>query len=258
MIVLSVLLVLVLVGIICGLTLGLYLTSRLFSIIFFALGSCAAVKYLSSGERPKGGQRRQPKFQQPRVQQPRVQQPRAPHSSRERQEPKAPASWEDTLFTEKTVDRVGRSERVNHPFQDAPAVPQTPKAVEEDVQPLVPALGQRQQLGRYAVDLPGMFRTPGFDLTLTADKDGVFRAEICGEQVYVGLYRNPLEDAWENLTRYGIRDLFLLYDAQTEQKLDFPPNGQVALRVTQEAVCRRHGDRQLALVQKGSVSVTRR
>lgn len=253
MIVLSVLLVLVLVGIICGLTLGLYLTSRLFSIIFFALGSCAAVKYLSSRERPKGGQRRQPKFQQPRVQQPRV-----PHSSRERQEPKAPASWEDTVFTEKTVDRVGRSERVSHPFQDAPAVPQMPQAVEEDVQPLVPALGQRQQLGRYAVDLPGMVRTPGFDLTLTADNDGVFRAEICGEQVYVGLYRNPLEDAWENLTRYGIRDLFLLYDAQTEQRLAFPPNGQVALRVTQEAVCRRHGDRQLALVQKGSVSVTRR
>lgn len=250
MIVLSVLLILVLVGILCGLTLGLYSTSRIFSIIFFALGSCAAVKYLSSGERPKGEQRRQPRFQQPRV----------PHISRERQEPKAPASREDTVLTEKTVDRAGRSENSNPLFRQAPAVsvPQTPKAKasENDALTLAPPQGRRQPMGNYEVILPGMTRSAGYELILTANQNGIFHAELWDEKVSVTLSTNPLEGAGVNLSRYGIQDLFSLRDDPTNRALESMPTGRVSLMVTRAAVCQRHGDGQLALVQKGIVSVT--
>lgn len=247
MIVLSVLLILVLAGILSSLTLGMYFTSRLFSVIFFSLGSVAFVKYLSSGEKNTGRQRRQPRYQYPRDQ----------HSSRERQEPKAPASREDTVLTEKTVDRVDRSEKVEHLFREGHAAPLVAKAPEAEGH-MAPARGRKQTLGRYELISPGMARLSGYATILTANEKGFFLAMTCDEKVCVTLPQSPIEGVGSNLARYGIQDLFYLYDDKTNQLLDTLPTGRVMVSISNEANCRRHGDGQIALVEKGIAYVTRR
>lgn len=241
MIALIVLLILFLVAVIGGLTAGLLQTSRLLSVIFYVLASGAAVKYLFPERREQHTekQRRRPKFQQ---------------ASDGEEDSLPPPPPEEPAITRDTADMIAN---VEHLLQDPPAASAAVKAAAEGPHSRIPNHAQLRELGAYEIIGAGMTRKRGHELTLRPKKDGIFQARECRETVYVTL-PDPLEGVGANLVRHGIQDLFVLRDEQNQVIPTFP-SGRLEISVDQDAECRFYdAGRQLALMKKGTVYVTRK
>lgn len=234
--------VLALLALIVGLTAGLLVTSRLFSVIFCIIASGAAVKYLLIPAK-KIKKENQPGKAKLR------------HSVQKGEEA-TPPSAEEPLIAADTAEMINKADHLlqQNPVAISP-VPAGP--INQEQCSRIPGHAFTRDLGSYEVTAAGLILNRGHQLILQSKPNGIFRAKVYNDAVYVTLC-DISGKTGADLSRTGIRQVFVLMDENDCVLSDFP-QGRLHVTVAKEAVCRFYDNgTQLALEKKGSAYVTRK
>lgn len=231
---------------------GLEQVSQICAIIYCALGSMAALKYLLQRGRysPKRKPAAKPRGQAWRAFRSALHEKRAAISPR-------PSPGESAPPCQPPADPVP------DPIPAVPDIPPVvpvpvpaPTAVSEIPAPAndLPGYPAPSEIrGIYEVENPGYSRNQDYGLRLKKASDGALISCALDQELVCVFIRRTLAEVGANLQRQGLTEVFDLLDA-AGQPLAAYPRGRLRLVTTTPAICRDLGTA-LQLIEKGQVKV---